>query len=82
MRNHTKVSTNFYLQSVELLDFIESHIDELTRRLTEKGYDASMKVSKKEAGKPITPIADEFTKDEAKMESTVMVSKMRFDVRA
>ena len=82
MRNHTKVSTNFYLQTEELLSFIEAHIDELTKRLTEKGYDTTMKVTQKEPGKAITPIADEFTKDEAGADTPIVVSRMRFDVRA
>ena len=82
MRDHTKVSTNFYLETEELLDFIESHIDELTKRLTDKGYNTSTKVTQRDPGQPITPIADEFTKDEANAQSPVVVSKMRFDVRA
>ena len=82
MRDYTKVSTNFYLQSEELLDFIESHIDELTKRLTEKGYDTNMKVSQRDPNKPITPITDEFTKEEMHEDAKVIVSKMRFDVRA
>ena len=82
MRDHTKVSTNFYLESEELLDFIESHIDELTKRLTDKGYNTSTKVTQREAGAPIGPITDEFTKEDAKADNPVVVSKMRFDVRA
>ena len=82
MRDYTKVSTNFYLQSEDLLDFIEAHIDELTERLTKKGYDTSMRVTKKDPGTPITPMTDEFMKDEIKEDVKVVVSKMRFDVRA
>ncbi len=82
MRDHTKVSTNFYLQTEELLDFIESHIDELTKRLTDKGYNTTAKVTQKQPGEAIKPITDEFTKDEASVETPVVVSRMRFDVRA
>ena len=82
MRDHVKVNTNFYLQSEELLDFMEAHIDQLTKRLADKGYDTSTRVTRKEKGEPITPIADEFTKDDAKNNTQVVVSKMRFDVRA
>ena len=82
MQEHTRVSTNFYLQTEELLDFIESHIDELTARLTAKGYNTSTKVTQRAPGEPITPITDEFTKDESHANSPVVVSKMRFDVRA
>lgn len=81
MKDHTKVTTNFYLQTEELLDFIEQHIDMLTKRLQEKGYDASMRFSKKSPGTKIEPIADEFTKEEPG-DAKMVVSKMRFDVRA
>lgn len=82
MRDYTKVNTNFYLESEEMLDFISAHIDELTRRLTEKGYNTSTKVTQKEPGKPVTPITDEFTKEEASTAASVTVARMRFDVRA
>lgn len=81
MRDHSKVNTNFFLESEELLDFIESHIDELTRRLTEKGYDTGVRVSKRSEDESVTPIADEFTKnEEGNYPGTV--SKLCFDVRA
>lgn len=81
MRNHTKVNTNFYLESEELLDFIESHIDELTNRLKQKGYETGVMVSKKDSGNFPSPITDEFTKNE---EGNVdgIVSRLSFDVRA
>ena len=82
MRDHTKVSTNFYLENEKVLDFIAAHIDELTKRLTEKGYVTNTKVTQKEPGKPVSPITDEFTKDEVRAGSPVIVSRMRFDVRA
>ena len=82
MRDYTKVNTNFYLESEEMLDFISAHIDELTRRLTEKGYNTSTKVTQKEPGKQVTPITDEFTKEEASTAAPVTVARMRFDVRA
>lgn len=82
MRDYTKVNTNFYLESEEMLDFISAHIDELTMRLTEKGYNTNTKVTQKEPGKPVTPITDEFTKEEASATAPVTVARMRFDVRA
>ncbi len=82
MRDHTKVSTNFYLQSEELLDFMEAHIDQLTQRLTEKGYNTTTRVAKKDPHEPITPITDEFMKDDPGEKSHMVVSQMRFDVRA
>lgn len=82
MRDHTKVNTNFYLQTEELLDFVAAHIDQLTKRLAEKGYDTNTKFTKKEPGEAIKPIADEFTKEDAASENRMVVSRMRFDVRA
>ena len=72
----------FYLASEKLLDFIEAHIDELTKRLTDKGYDTGVRVTKKEPGKLPGSVAEEFTKEEPHEGSPVVVSKMRFDVRA
>ena len=45
--NKKNVSTNFVLESEELLDFVYAHIDELNRRLEQLGYSAhfEMKVS-------------------------------------
>ncbi len=82
MRDHTKVNTTFYLASEKLLDFIEAHIDELTKRLTEKGYDTGIRVTKKEPGSGIMTVAEEFTKEEPHEGAHMVVSKMRFDVRA
>lgn len=82
MRDHTKVNTTFYLASEKLLDFIEAHIDELTKRLIEKGYDTGVRVTKKDTKISPVSVADEFTKEEPHNDSPVVVSKMRFDVRA
>lgn len=38
LSGQSNVSTNFCLESEELLDFIYEHIDELTKRLEDKGY--------------------------------------------
>lgn len=47
--NGKAVSTNFVLESEELLDFVYSHIDELNKRLEQLGYSThvEMKVSDK-----------------------------------
>lgn len=82
MRDHTKVSTNFYLENEDVLSFIEQHIDELTQRLTEKGYNTSTHVTERAPGEKIGPIADEFTKEDATTRQPVAVAQMRFDVRA
>lgn len=43
-----RVVTNFTLETVELLDFIEEHMELLTRRLEQKGYSCSVQTSLKE----------------------------------
>lgn len=42
------VSTNFYLQDEEMLDFINEHIHILDERLEQKGYNVSIKTSVRE----------------------------------
>lgn len=48
--NHTNVSTNFILETEELLDFVYAHIDELNERLKQLGYSThfEMTLSNKE----------------------------------
>lgn len=41
-----KLSTNFKMEKEENIDFIESHIDELNKRLTAKGYNSDIHVSR------------------------------------
>jgi len=81
MREYTNVNTHFYLQTEELLDFIGLHIDELTQRLNDKGYNASVNMTQKNPGEKISPITEEFVKDENGT-TRGMVSKFCFDVRA
>ena len=45
---HEKLSTRFCLKREELIDFVESHIDELNERLIEKGYNIDTTVGKLE----------------------------------
>ena len=79
--NKTKLSTHFYLQDDETIDFIEKHIDYLNKRLSDKGYDLSMNVSVKNKPKEATDITEEFFKDDPKSQGSVAV-KVSFDVRA
>lgn len=82
MREYTKVNTHFYLQNEELLDFIEEHIDELTKRLQEKGYNSTINVSQRGQDEK-TPITSEFGKDDFIPDRAVSGGiKMCFDVRA
>lgn len=79
--NKTKLSTHFYLQDDETIDFIEKHIDYLNKRLSDKGYDLCMNVSVKNKPKEATDITEEFFKDDPKSQGSVAV-KVSFDVRA
>ena len=79
--NKTKLSTHFYLQDDETIDFIEKHIDYLNKRLSDKGYELSMNVSVKNKPKEATDITEEFFKDDPKTQGSVAV-KVSFDVRA
>lgn len=81
LKDYTKVNTQFYLQDEALLDFLGEHIDELTARLVEKGYNASANISYKSPNEPIKPITEEFVKDDKGTVSKV-VTKVCFDVRA
>ena len=42
---YEKVSTQFYLQDEEMLDFINEHMDLLTKRLADRGYDMTVTAS-------------------------------------
>lgn len=77
----TKLNTHFYLQDEAAIDFIESHIDILNKRLTDKGYDMSTNISVKDKTKKAVNMADEFLKDDPSQEM-VSASKFSFDVRA
>ncbi len=59
---HEKVSTNFYLKDDEMIDFISENIHILDERLADLGYDAGIKVSLKEKGKPAN-VMDEIMED-------------------
>lgn len=48
LQNGNYVSTNFYLQDEEMLDFINEHIHMLDERLEKKGYKVSTKTSIRE----------------------------------
>lgn len=57
------VSTNFCLESEEMLDFVYSHIDKLNKRLESLGYNChfEMKVSElKDAGEPSFDFVKDF----------------------
>ena len=78
-----KVSTKFYLESDEIIDFMEGHMNELNSRLTQKGY--SMKaqllpLDHKDTGN----VFDEMLVDSHGIGKTpmVMINRQSFDARA
>ena len=76
-----RVSTQFYLRDDEALDLVESHLDMLTKRLQEKGYNMSVTASIKEEDVKKTPI-DHFKEAKGISANTNIISKLSFDVRA
>lgn len=80
MTDYEKVNTHFYMQSEELMDFIEANLHILDERLNSKGYSMKSVVSKKDGG-DYTPMTEEFVKDDSGKVSS-KVSSLRFDVRA
>lgn len=74
----TNVSTNFCLETEEMLDFIYEHIDLLTERLNKKGYNFTPTMTVREEGKKI-----DFEKDFLDVTSPVVpVSRYMFDIKA
>ena len=47
---HTKVNTRFYVQDEDMLDFLAAHMDMLTKRLAERGYDCSFSMTARKEG--------------------------------
>lgn len=71
-----RVSTKFYLQKEEMLDFLEANIHILNERLSSRGYQMSTEVIFKEEK---ANVAAEMLKQEGE---TNMLSMFSFDVRA
>lgn len=72
-----KVSTNFYLEREEYLDFLKEHMDLLTARLNKRGYtcDAKTMLRNSEEEAVINII-------ERQQDKPVLLSMQAFDVRA
>lgn len=77
MNKAEHVNTHFYLQDDESLDLISSHIDELDRHLSERGYDVTTECSKKSE---MTSASSEIVRQERSVSKTVSYSS--FDARA
>ena len=72
-----KVSTNFYLEKEEYLDFLETNMDMLNARLQKRGYECSIKTSlRKEDEESVMKVIE---KQQGK---SVLLSTQAFDVRA
>ncbi len=76
-----KVSTHFYMQDEELLDFIEANIHILNERLTKKGYQMNTSVSIRDTDEK-NSVIDEFLKQENDGTVAPLLSTKSFDVRA
>ena len=78
-----KVNTKFYLESEEMIDFLEGHMDELDSRLMQKGYSMKSELlhkDHKDSGNVFDElIVDSKSRGRAPM---VMLSRQSFDARA
>lgn len=73
-----KVSTNFYLEKEEYLEFLEGHMELLTARLNKRGYSCDIKTSlrnEEEQGSVMQTI-------EKEQGSPMLLSMQAFDMRA
>lgn len=73
-----KVSTKFYVANDEILDFIEAHMDILTKRLEKRGYNCSVSMTtrgekEEQEGGGLTPLLQQ--------EKGILLSQYAFDVR-
>ena len=76
----SKVSTKFYVADDEILDFIEEHMDILTKRLEKKGYTCKASAAargeaekEEQNGGGLSPLLQQ--------ESGILLSRYAFDVR-
>ena len=72
-----KVSTNFYLEKEEYLDFLESHMDMLTDRLNKRGHTCDIKTILRNSESE--PMIKTIEKQQGQ---PMMLSMQAFDVRA
>lgn len=74
-----RVATNFTLETEELLDFIEQHMELLTERLQKKGYDCSTQVVMRNPEEQKQSFEQLLT---GEAESYSDIKRFSFDVRA
>lgn len=75
----SKVNTHFYLADDVSLQLVEQHIESLTRRLQDKGYQCSIKVQKQENQEQKTDVVMDFLTREAPVGK---LQRYSFDVKA
>lgn len=73
-----KVSTQFYLQKEEDLDFLEKHMELLTSRLKKRGYDCSVAAKLRQEEETKESIVAKIGAKEGQM----LLSTQAFDMRA
>lgn len=78
-----KVSTKFYLEDDSVIDFLETHMDELDRRLAGKGYLMKSELLRKDH-EDHGNVFDQMLKDSksAGMSPQILLSRQSFDARA
>lgn len=78
-----KVSTKFYLEDDSIIDFLETHMDELNRRLAGKGYLMKSELLRKDH-EDHGNVFDQMLKDSksAGMSPQILLSRQSFDARA
>ena len=72
-----KVSTNFYLEKEEYLDFLEGHMELLTSRLNKRGYSCDIKTTLRNSEEE--PVIKTIEKQQ---DHPLLLSMQAFDVRA
>ena len=72
------LSTNFMLADAKALDLVISHVDILTRRLSNKGFDVDVQVKEKDENTTTKDFVEELLGREAPKEA---VSRYSFDVK-
>lgn len=73
-----KVSTQFYLEKEEYMDFLEKNMDRLSARLNKRGYECNLKacLRKEEEGRTV------MEQIIGKQSQSVLLSTQAFDMRA
>ena len=72
-----KLSTRFCMEKEEMIDFIESHIDELNQRLAGKGYNVVSTVDKMESN--ADNVIERIVQNDG---GVTLISTRSFDARA